>query len=100
MFKLITALVTKNSTKLTFDIENLIQVKMMEIHTDRILEILKALVDLALDQVDGHLRLELTDDQFSESLIPQLVLPEKLALPLKLLAQVPAEEGAKLIELI
>lgn len=49
LFKLITALVTKNSTKLTFDIENLIQVKMMEIHSDRILEILKALVDLALD---------------------------------------------------
>ena len=50
--------------------------------------------------MDGHLRLELCDDKFSESLIPQLVLPEKLALPLKLLAQVPAEEGSKLIELI
>jgi hypothetical protein len=100
LFKLLAALTTKNPTELNFDFESLIKSKLLQMHTSGMLEVSKITLDLAFDQLDAHLRLIVQDNQFQSELIPKLIHAEKLNLTVKLLQDIAAEDGCKLLELL
>ena len=100
LFKLLAALTTKNPTELNFDFEGLIKSKLLQMHTSGMLEVSKITLDLAFDQLDAHLRLIVQDNQFQSELIPKLIHAEKLNLTVKLLQDIAAEDGCKLLELL
>ena len=99
--RLLTALLSQNtrfeSEKVIERLQSILPTKMLEMHPSGVKKVFAYLLDLALNKVDAHLRVDPTSPHHAT---PKLERVEMLMLPLRLLKDVPAEQGAYFLDML